>query len=79
MDPQGTVYFIDCPSGNYWVGFMLRYRITKDLACLDKLAKLHLSNTQRLRFYLQYRRRERLNASDKKRVRHIAHFFEGRE
>ncbi|MNZ39815.1 3-deoxy-D-manno-octulosonic-acid kinase [compost metagenome] len=79
VDPQGTVYFIDCPSGNYWVGFMLHYRITKDLACLDKVAKYHLSNTQRLRFYLQYRRRERLNASDKKRVRHIARFFEGRE
>ncbi len=44
---------------------MLRYRITKDLACLDKVAKYHLSATQRLRFYLQYRQRTRLNASDK--------------
>ncbi|MNR58917.1 hypothetical protein D3C85_1800530 [compost metagenome] len=58
---------------------MLRYRITKDLACLDKVAKYHLSNTQRLRFYLQYRGRERLNESDKRRIRHVVTFFEGRE
>lgn len=56
---------IDCPNGAFWVSFMLRYRITKDLACLDKVAKYHLSATQRLRFYLQYRGRERLNDSDK--------------
>ncbi|MET0610532.1 MAG: heptose kinase, partial [Pseudomonas caspiana] len=41
--------------------------------------KYHLSNTQRLRFYLQYRQRARLNASDKKRIRHVVSFFEGRE
>ncbi|MFH7422594.1 heptose kinase, partial [Pseudomonas syringae pv. tagetis] len=37
-----------------------------------------LSATQRLRFSLQYRQRTRLNASDKKRIRHIVSFFEGR-
>lgn len=79
VDDQGTLFFIDCPTGAFWVSFMLRYRITKDLACLDKVAKYHLSATQRLRFYLQYRRRERLNAADKRRVRHIVTFFEGRE
>lgn len=79
VDGEGTVYFIDCPIGDFWVSFMLRYRITKDLATLDKVAKYHLSYTQRLQFYLLYRRRERLNASDKKRVRQIVHFFEGRE
>ena len=79
VDDAGTLFFIDCPTGDFWWGFMLRYRITKDLACLDKVAKYHLSATQRLRFYLQYRQRERLNASDKKRIRHIVKFFEGRE
>lgn len=79
VDDTGTVYLIDCPNGAFWWGFMLRYRITKDLACLDKVAKYELSATQRLRFYLAYRRRERLNASDKKRIRHIVSFFEGRE
>jgi hypothetical protein len=29
------------------------------------VAKYHLSATQRLRFYLQYRGRDRLNAADK--------------
>ena len=79
VDEAGKVYFIDCPIGDFWVGFMLRHRITKDLATLDKVAKYHLSYTQRLHFYLLYRRRERLNESDKKRVRRIVHFFEGRE
>ncbi|NBA93971.1 lipopolysaccharide kinase InaA family protein [Pseudomonas sp. R5(2019)] len=79
VDDNAKLYFIDCPTGAFWVGFMLRYRITKDLACLDKVAKYHLSATQRLRFYLQYRRRTRLNAADKRRIRHIVTFFEGRE
>ncbi|EPJ77420.1 MULTISPECIES: lipopolysaccharide kinase InaA family protein [Pseudomonas] len=79
VDDQAKLFLIDCPNGAFWWSFMLRYRITKDLACLDKVAKYHLSATQRLRFYLQYRQRARLNASDKKRIRHIVSFFEGRE
>lgn len=79
VDDKDVLYFIDCPNGAFWRSFMLRYRIIKDLACLDKLGKRELSNTQRLRFYLQYRRRERLNTSDKLRVRKIVKFFEGRE
>lgn len=77
VDDQPLVYFIDCPNGAFWWSFMLRYRITKDLACLDKVAKYHLSRTQRLRFYLQYRRRRHLNESDKKRIRQVVAFFEG--
>jgi len=67
------------PNGEFWRGFWLKYRITKDLACLDKLAKYHLSNTQRLRFYKQYRQCDRLDSADKKRIRHVVRFFEGRE
>ena len=79
VDEAGKVFLIDCPSGSFWWGPALRYRIIKDLACLDKVAKQQLSRTQRLRFYLQYRGRERLNASDKKRLGKIIGFFEGRE
>ncbi|WP_017902019.1 lipopolysaccharide kinase InaA family protein [Pseudomonas asplenii] len=79
VDDQAQLFLIDCPNGEFWRGFWLRYRITKDLACLDKVAKYHLSATQRLRFYLQYRQRNRLNAADKKRIRHVLRFFEGRE
>ena len=70
---------IDCPNGDFWRGFWLKYRITKDLACLDKVAKYHLSATQRLRFYFQYTGRTTLTGADKERVRHIVRFFEGRE
>ena len=79
IDDEARVFLIDCPNGDFWRGFWLKYRITKDLACLDKVAKYHLSWTQRLRFYFQYTGRTTLNAADKERVRHIVRFFEGRE
>lgn len=79
VDDQVKVYLIDCPAGTFWWGPMLRYRIVKDLACLDKVAKYHLSYTQRLRFYLEYCQRTRLNAEDKKQIIKIVRFFEGRE
>ena len=79
VNPAAELFLIDCPSGSFWWGPALRYRIIKDLACLDKVAKQHLSRTQRLRFYLQYRGRQQLNASDKQRLRKIIGFFEGRE
>ncbi len=79
IDDQARLFLIDCPNGDFWRGFWLKYRITKDLACLDKVAKYHLSATQRLRFYLQYCQRTRLNAADKRRIRHVLRFFEGRE
>lgn len=79
VDEQVKVYLIDCPLGTFWWGPMLRYRIIKDLACLDKVGKYHLSDTQRLRFYLQYCQRTRLTAEDKKQIGKIVRFFEGRE
>nr|MBP8185805.1 heptose kinase [Pseudomonas sp.] len=79
VNAQAQLFFIDCPSGSFWWGPVLSYRIVKDLACLDKVAKLQLSRTQRLRFYLQYCRRARLNSADKQRVGKILDFFEGRE
>lgn len=79
VDDQTKVYLIDCPTGTFWWGPFLQYRIIKDLACLDKVGKYHLSNTQRLRFYLQYVERARLNAQDKKQIAKIVRFFEGRE
>ena len=81
MDDQAlaNVYLIDCPAGSFWWGPMLRYRIIKDLACLDKVAKYQLTRSQRLRFYLQYRGRRRLSARDKRCIRRIVGFFEGRE
>lgn len=74
-----TVYLIDCPTGGYWFGVFLKYRIVKDLACLDKVACSYLSRTQRLRFYLDYVQHSRLSQDDKRSVRKIVRFFEGRE
>ncbi|BCG27365.1 LPS kinase [Pseudomonas tohonis] len=79
VNDEGELFLIDCPTGAFWFGPFLRRRIVKDLACLDKVAKYKLSRTQRLRFYLQYRGRQRLNVGDKRRIRQIIGFFEGRE
>ncbi|HIQ44868.1 MAG TPA: heptose kinase [Pseudomonas oleovorans] len=79
VNEKAELFFIDCPTGSFWWGPLLRYRIVKDLACLDKVAKRVLSRTQRLRFYLQYRGRDRLGARDKQRLRQVLKFFEGRE
>ncbi len=77
---EPMVYLIDCPTGQRWFGPFLAYRIIKDLACLDKLGKYHFSRTQRLRFFKLYRNRgNRLNSQDKKMIRRIVRFFEGRE
>lgn len=76
---QPMVYWIDCPSGRFWRGLFLQYRIVKDIACLDKVAKHHLTRTQRLQFYLDYAQKERLDIEGKRHVRRILGFFKGRE
>lgn len=77
--PLGNIYLIDCPGGTFWWGPFLERRKIKDLACLDKIGKYLLSRTQRLRFYLLYCGRERLNRADRVRIGKIVRYFEGRE
>lgn len=79
VNERAELFLIDCPTGAFWWGPLLSYRMVKDLACLDKVASKVLSRSQRLRFYLQYCGRQRLNCSDKRRVRKVVKFFEGRE
>lgn len=79
VNERAELFLIDCPTGAFWWGPLLSYRVVKDLACLDKVASKVLSRSQRLRFYLQYCERERLSSTDKRRVRQIVKFFEGRE
>jgi len=79
VDAAGKVFLIDCPSGGFWWPPFLQYRIVKDLACLDKVAKRQLSRTRRLRFYLDYAQKKKLDDADKRRIRQIAGFFTGRD
>jgi len=80
---QPAVYFIDCPAGSFWPGWLLtpfrNYRMIKDLACLDKVAKYQLRRTQRLAFYKAYRNRKTLTGDDKKQIHKILNFFNNRE
>jgi hypothetical protein len=79
VDARSRLHLIDCPGGQRWPEPFLRYRIIKDLACLDKLGKYHLSRTWRLRFFHAYTGRKHLTAADKVMIRRILRFFEGRE
>ena len=72
------VYLIDCPMGRVLWGPLLRRGIVKDLACLDKVAKQTLSKTDRLRFYLAYSGKERLDYYDRVRLGKIERFFTSR-
>lgn len=79
VDQQGKLFFIDCPSGAFWTRPFRSYRIVKDLACIDKVAKNNLSRTNRLRFYLKYKGHQHLQDQDKHQIRRILDFFKGRE
>lgn len=68
---SGRVFLIDCPNGAFWWGPLLRYRIVKDLANLDKLGRIHLSRSQRLRFLLDYTGKSRLDTEAKRLIRSI--------
>jgi hypothetical protein len=65
VDQQSKLYFIDCPLGGIWRGKFFEYRVYKEFAMLDRVARYKLRNTQRLRFYLQYADKHRLGESDK--------------
>jgi hypothetical protein len=68
---EPVVHLIDCPNGGFWPRPFLHYRIVKDLACLDKVARHQLSRTQRLRFLLAYLETDRLTPEGKRWARAI--------
>ena len=81
VNTQGepNICLIDCPSGRFWRQPFLEYRIVKDLACLDKVARHCLTLRQRLKFYQLYTGRKLINVSDRRRLRKIDRFFADRE
>lgn len=73
---DNQVFLIDCPAGRgiYLAGN--RRGIVRELAFLDKMAKLALSKTDRLRFYMIYRGVDRLRERDKKEIQRILGFLD---
>lgn len=72
VDHHRRLFLIDCPLGAFWRGKLFEYRVMKEFATLDRVARYKLSNTQRLRFYLQYADKNRLDAEDKRFIRKLA-------
>lgn len=79
LSGEPHVYFIDCPIGRKYPEFLKERGIVKDLACLDKVAKYHLSTRSRLCFYRRYTNKSKINLEDKHRIGKILRFFYGRE
>ncbi len=76
------VTLIDCPAGRYWHWPFFEYRRIKDLACLDKVAKYTLTESQRMSFirrYWQLSDSESLSESQRRDIAKITSFFSGRE
>lgn len=73
---NSLVYFFDCPGGRRWCWPFLEYRIVKDLAHLDKIARHCLPLRWRLWFYHKYTGRAVLTAQDKRRLRKIFSYYE---
>ncbi len=71
VDQQNTVYLIDCPLGAVWPKPIFLRRRFKDFRALDRVAKYKLRATQRLRFYLQYAQKNRLEPQDKYFLRQL--------
>ncbi|HNS21974.1 MAG TPA: lipopolysaccharide kinase InaA family protein [Sedimentisphaerales bacterium] len=72
-DPP-RVFFLDCPSGRHTSGPSLRHSIIRDLAMLDKSARMVLSRTIRLRFFRRYLGRTRLSPEDRALMTRIMTF-----
>ncbi|CAG0958550.1 hypothetical protein MTYP_00595 [Methylophilaceae bacterium] len=72
VDNHDRLFLIDCPLGAFWRGKLFEYRRMKEFATLDRVARYKLSNTQRLRFYLQYSGRNKLGAEGKAFIRKLA-------
>jgi len=66
-----SVYLIDCPSGKRLFWPLVYFRKLKDLASLDKLAAKYLTQTQRLKFYLEYRQITKLSNKDKMMIKEL--------
>lgn len=73
------VYFFDCPAGQRWIWPFLSYRKMKDLAHLDKIARECLPLRWRLRFYRQYLAKRKMSPADRRRLRQIARYYDGRD
>lgn len=68
-DAEPTIALIDCPFGRRFQWPFFNYRSIKDLGSLDEQARLHLSRSDRLRFFKRYRNISKLGESDKKMIR----------
>ncbi len=66
------VFVIDAPrGGRRWLWPRRRHGQLRDLSSLDKLARMYLSRTQRLRWFALYTGRRRFNRSDRRLIKAI--------
>lgn len=76
-DEAGQVYFIDCPSGYHPPAWIFKRSLIKDLACMDKDAKLYFRKVDQLFLYKTYAGVTKLGAGDKKKITATKAFYGG--
>jgi tRNA A-37 threonylcarbamoyl transferase component Bud32 len=76
-EPQ--VWWIDCPRGGFdrWSPWRARRRL-KDLASLDKQAKLRCTRGERLAFLMHYLQKDRVDADVKRLAREVLAYGQAR-
>lgn len=75
LAPTPQTFLHDSPIGHIQNPLFFPRGRKKDLVSLYKHAKRHLSHSQCLRFYLQYRQHERLTHADKNLIRRVINFI----
>jgi len=77
--PQEAFSFLDLPFASRFSGPLPERSRLADLACLDKDSRMVLSSSERLRFFLAYRGRLRLEPGDRAALQTIASLRARRE
>jgi len=75
LEKTPQAYFLDCPMGRVKKRIFFRRGRLKDFVSLYKPAKRYLSDSQCLRFYLQYSRHEKLIDADKRFIKRVKTFI----
>jgi len=66
---RGEAFFLDAPrGGRRWWCLRRRHGRLRDLSSLDKLARIYLTRTQRLRWFVHYTGRRRPDRADRRLI-----------
>jgi serine/threonine protein kinase len=75
---EPELFYFDCPRGNHPPRFLLRRRIVRELAHIERGLHDHVRQVDLLHMYKQYRGCERLSVEDKALARDVLRYYRDR-